>query len=376
MTMETCKDREKNRNNLYIPSIDAKDLCIAMAASGSYTIMRNKGRSRKAKVKRCDFDLKRFINSFDYSLDLIELRKVAKRIYSGTGEYLSFRYGGGKGKKGKGKEFSSRIINVTFKYSVKEFNHLYGGLYVRFGFDFPNDQSERSFIADEKTGKLLAFYADRAMLSSPPNRVRSALPRYVTIEHDEIDGCYYFRVRNPASIPTVYGRAELRQMLYSDGFTCDGIKYCRFKRSSGSARVGKCLFIDERLYEPMHQSEKCGLSYERGDSIDLAAIEAYISLTSSSIIDTIAIAPENILLVEDYEMVFKEEAVCTDADDNNHLVTEQRLMTIKNSIWDGQSLIDSSLMSGRYQDKGCILLRNKFFKSCCFNTNIQLYFKD
>lgn len=45
--------------------------------------------------------------------------------------------------------------------------------------------------------------------------------------------------------------------------------------------------------------------------------------------------------------------------------------TIKNNIWDGQSLLDTSLFD---DEKGIMLLRNSFFKSCGFNTNIQKWF--
>ena len=31
---------------------------------------------------------------------------------------------------------------------------------------------------------------------------------------------------------------------------------------------------------------------------------------------------------------------------------------------------------GEYQEYGMILLRNRFFKSACFNTNIQKFFED
>ncbi|MGL5689349.1 MAG: hypothetical protein ACRDD8_00905, partial [Bacteroidales bacterium] len=37
---------------------------------------------------------------------------------------------------------------------------------------------------------------------------------------------------------------------------------------------------------------------------------------------------------------------------------------------------DSSLFIGKYFGKGMLLLRNRFFKSCCFNANIQEFFKD
>ena len=58
------------------------------------------------------------------------------------------------------------------------------------------------------------------------------------------------------------------------------------KRSTGSARVGKCLFIREDLYEPILKFSSGGLKYNYGDPIDLAAYEGYIALPSSSIIAT------------------------------------------------------------------------------------------
>ena len=106
------------------------------------------------------------------------------------------------------------------------------------------------------------------------------------------------------SMKVVFTAAQLRSRLYHDGFVCDGIRFRRFKRSAGSGRVGKCLFIDERLYRQMHKWEMCGIKVKKGQDIDLAALEPYIALTLSSIIDTIQIHPENILVVKDYKSVF------------------------------------------------------------------------
>lgn len=177
------------------------------------------------------------------------------------------------------------------------------------------------------------------------------------------------------TIKTVKSAKWLREWCYENGFICNGIHYCRFKRSSGSARVGKCLFIDKRLYPDMHKSEQCGLDIKKGDELDIAAFEAYISLPTSSIIDTLEIRPENILVINDWTSVFHDNAVCTDLCEDGWLKTEEKEMKISNSIWDGQSLIDFSLM-GKYLSKGMLLLRNKFFKSCCFNANIQKFFED
>lgn len=339
-----------NRNNLYIPSIDAKDLCIARNLKNGYTLRRKDGK----------YNLKKFVNSFDYSLDLIELRDVAKEVYAGKHDTLSFVV--------DDKEYSWKIINVTFKYSVKEFNRIGTGTYIRFGYYVEESDFTDNYVV--RDGQLIAIKLDTPCFS---NGAVSLLPSYFGCEYDEVNDTYSYALTK--SIPTVYSKTDLRKSLYGEGFVCDKIKFCRFKRSSGSARVGKCLFIDQRLYPSMHESEKCGLTYKIGDPIDLAALESYISLTSSSIIDTIEIRPENILVIPDWESEFYEDAVCTELNEKNQYVTVQRNMKICNSIWDGQGLIDKSLM-GKYRKKGCLLLRNKFFKSCCFNTNIQKFFRN
>ena len=83
---------------------------------------------------------------------------------------------------------------------------------------------------------------------------------------------------------------------------------------------------------------------------------------------------DNILVIDDFESEFDDEVVAVEIE-NNHLVSNRKRVKVSNSIWDGQSLMDKSLF-GEYEDKGMLLLRNRFFKSCCFNTNIQQWFAD
>lgn len=346
------------RNNLYIPSIDAKDLYLA----NNY--IKNVPYGYKLTKKDGTYNFRKYINSFDYSLDLIELREVAKSIY-GKKDSLSFI--------SKGKEYSSKVINVTFKYAVKEFNKTAKNTYVKNGYNLRDYDLSNGYAIDiDEDGFeiLVAIKTDEPFYNSINTTL---LPSFFSCEYDENDMTYKYKLIG--SIKTVKTSKELREWCYENGFICNGINYCRFKRSSGSARVGKCLFIDRRLYPDMHKSEQCGLDVNDGDELDIAAFEAYISLPTSSIIDTIDIKPENFLVVDDWDSVFYEDAVCTDLGDDGWLKTEERNMKISNSIWDGQSLIDKSLM-GNYSSKGMVLLRNKFFKSCCFNTNIQQFFKD
>jgi hypothetical protein len=169
-----------------------------------------------------------------------------------------------------------------------------------------------------------------------------------------------------------YGKKEIKDKIYQEGFDMDGIHYVRWIRSGSTARVGNCLFINEKLLKPMNNFTDCGIDTDK--PLNLASFEAYRALPLSSKIDDIEIRPENILLIKDIESTFTEKVMYT-GEENKKLFTKEKELDITNKIHDGQSLIDKSLM-GKYQNKGMLLLRHMFFKSCCFNTNIQQWFKD
>lgn len=330
---------------MYIPSLDGKDIFI----SNNYRDGTPNGYNLKRK--NGTYNLSKFINTLNYSLDLIKLREVYQRVYNARN--FSWRE--------KNKNYSFRVINVTFKYSNKEFNKLRPDTYVKYGFSVVDEEFNDCVCV--RGGELVGIIVNNPVSTPLPQPV---LGKYFYYE----DGVY----KAKKNIKTIHSVADIRRELYTHGFTCNGIEYVRFKRSSGSSRVGKCLFIDKRLYPQMHKWEMCGVEVKKGQSIDLASLEPYIALTLSSIIDTITIKPENILVIDDYESVFKDNVVATRLVDDI-LVTKPEVAEISNSIWDGQSLMDKSLF-GEYEDKGMLLLRARFFKSCCFNTNIQEWFKD
>lgn len=164
---------------------------------------------------------------------------------------------------------------------------------------------------------------------------------------------------------------DLRAHFYENGFYLDGIHYVRYKRSAGSSREGKCLFIDERLYKAMDKWSSCGLKAQT----DLASWESYKALSLSSIKGTVDIPLDGILFVPDYKSIFTEEVISVELKDSK-LVAEQKQTEITNDIWDGESLLDDSVFESGYADKHMLLLRNKFFKSCAFRTKLQKWIKD
>lgn len=328
-----------------IPSIDAKDLYISNhliePASKGYSLI----------LKDGTVNMRKFVNALDFSLDLIKLREVYTKVH--RNRYFSFM--------SDDYEFSTKVINVTFKFSVKEFNMIGNNILVRNGYRLDSAELLRDNLYI-KDGILVAVRVNE--------KVEKPVGTLLLGENFVYEnGCY--KVNKIQTLKTV---SELRKELYTNGFFCDGVRYVRFKRSGGSSRVGKCLFIDEKLYPAMHKYEMCKIKVKQGEQVDLAALEAYIALTLSSIIDTIEIDPKSILIIDDYDSVFQDDVVVTKNVDGR-LVTGEETTTISNSIWDGQSLIDVSIM-GEYAQYGMVLLRNHFFKSCAFNTNIQQFFKD
>lgn len=328
-----------------IMSLEAKDIFAAMHQVGKedceYGIRSSDG----------SINLRKFSNAFDWSLDAIKLAEVyAKKVRRQDFAFKVGRY-----------LYTKNVICVTFRYAYKEFNMVGKNTYVRDGYTY----RDCTFVdgVDVRDGKLIAIQTNI--------EVQEPVSQEILGDNFKFSDGYYEQVGN---IKTLMDKAELRNYLYQNGFKCDGVEYVRYKRSSGSSRVGKCLFVNKLLADEMAAWDKCGLNIEEGQQLDLASWEAYIALPISSIIDTIHIPLESILVIDDYESTFQEEVVSVEIE-NNHLVSARKKVDVTNSIWDGQSIMDKSLF-GEYEDKGMLLLRNRFFKSCCFNANIQQWFAD
>lgn len=298
-----------------------------------------------------EISLSKFKNTLDWSLDTIKLQEEYCKAARKKNFYFVIDR----------KKYTLVVINVNFSYSYKEFNQQGKNTFVRAGYDLRDCVfTDGVCVLD---GQLVAIQTN-IEITTPID------PELLGDYFVYSDGCY----EQKGSIPVLMNKSELRRYLYEYGFYCDGIHYVRYKRSSGSARVGKCLFVNEIVAKRMERWDKCGLSVKDGDPIDLAAWEAYISLPMSSIIDTMQIPKESILVVDDAESIFTERVVAV-RDEKGRLVAAEEEHEIRNTIWDGESLMDIS-MFGKYSDKGMLLLRNRFFKTCAFNTNIQQWFAD
>ena len=330
-------------NSVYILGVEAKDLYNA---------------NHLVEAKECGYETlntKNYLNALDYSLDLIKLREIYEKVYRNK----KFSFTDGR------KEYTKTAVVVKFNYAYKEYNRAIKDVFIKAGYTYRNikDKFVDGVCFDEQGG-LIGIEINKKV----DDCTDKELPKYFKYD---INTKTYILAKEPNVLKT---KAELRQDLYKNGFVCNGIHYVRDKRSSGSSRVGKCIFVDQKLYKHILKWEMCGLSVKDGDEIDLAAYESYIALPSSSCIDTLELKPENFLVIDDYESVFKDKVIAVEYKDGQ-LVSSDQEREIRNSIFDGESIMDESMFSG-YPTRSMLLLRNRFFKSACFKGKIQKWFSD
>ncbi|MBR3438309.1 MAG: hypothetical protein IKH13_02250, partial [Clostridia bacterium] len=205
-----------------------------------------------------------------------------------------------------------------------------------------------------------------------------------SFEFDNANKYYTFKSAN-----TIMSTSDLRNHLYDNGFTMlnakgNPVEYVRYKRSAGMSRVGKCYFIRKEMYKKMMawsdfcpggskidaELKKFGLTLLS----DPVAHEAYTALTLSTIEDAVNIPLDSILFMKDIKGYTYPQAVNVKSE-NGNVSAGYEEVEISSVIWDGEALLDESVFeqAGR-SNKGMMLLRNRYFKSCAFNTKLQEWF--
>ncbi|WP_243285034.1 hypothetical protein [Enterocloster bolteae] len=185
-----------------------------------------------------------------------------------------------------------------------------------------------------------------------------------------------------------YSKDDIRRIFYNDGVTVEyisrkkngdivkteHINYKMLYRSTGKAKKGSCMFICDRLYKKAIKFLYMGIKIPKNNA-PIVEISAYTPLISSAIVGKIKINPKNILILKDVDRTFKTNVISVETDENRHCVAKYlEDYTLKNTLFDGQALIDSSIFPE--WGNGYILLRHHFCKMAAFNTNIQKFFKD
>ncbi|MGD7051438.1 hypothetical protein [Sutcliffiella horikoshii] len=324
----------------YIPSIEAEEI-YDMSVRGLENIMKYE-----------------YSGQIPYSLELIKLRSYSRLF--GEKEIT---------KNNKIKYLSDALINIRFKNKVKNGQEITSN--VR-GYDNLMTRLRNQFRATNKAKrenlKLIQSLKNKREIEKVKKQV-SYLENKARLILEHINKAI---VNKDNEIYKSKKAPELRKYLYVNPFTFKGREYVFYKRTASKSRQSNTLFILKELHEKMKEWSHMGL--DLSGKIDVGSLLAYESLVSSSIESTIEIDTKKILIIDDKFSVFKRPAIEVGSE---LTATPNKESKIENNIWDGQGLVDISLMESIGKgDKGMILTRQHFWKSCLFNTNIQQFLRD
>lgn len=195
-------------------------------------------------------------------------------------------------------------------------------------------------------------------------------------------------------------RDEIREHFYENGVDVtykrkrrDGtikeetIHYEMLFRTSAKAKLGQVMFINSKLYDIAYDWLTIGLGNKMNhNNAKIVEMSAYAPLTTSTIVGTIHIPVENILILKDQDSFFETMTKVVKAeeylDKNNKVqkkcIVEEEKRKVKNTIWDGMALIeaDQTYLDLPSYINGMALLRNHLFKACAFKGYLQKFFKN
>ncbi len=303
-----------------------------------------------ANNKRGDYLTGKYVGKVPYSLQLIKLESI-----NGFNKFAS--------KLNPNKYLTNDLINVSFEYDVDSAVKVIKRTEERI-------EKYKTEIEKATTDKEIKELTDKL------NEANEYLNKVKQVKDNE-----EWKSMNVE---------ELRELLYQEGFYIDyekgdkiqRIEYVQFSRSSSKSRKGEVLFIKKTLYNQMTSWQRMGLKFKKDETLDLVSLRAYESLIGSAIDGLININVDNILLVEDVKSTFEEKVNLVHVTGGSNRkkkldVKEVEKYKITNDIFDGESLLDVSVINASdYRDKSFVLLRNHFFKSAAFITDIQLFLKD
>lgn len=274
-----------------------------------------------------------------------------------------------------------------------------------------NDESTRDIICLDFQFGLRSYQEEKTHLKEMRKKAEKEQDEEKKKEKLQLIEELNIKVDSKKDLFKKLSKADIRTILYENGADItythidkktgevvveETIHYKMLYRNPSKAKQGSSIWIREELYDIAYEWLTMGIGKKLPlHGADIVGISAYAPLTTSSIEGAVKIPVEDVLIVEDQDSYFRTIADIVRAEDYDvyeqvydeekkkkipKLVTKKKCVVhreetdVKNTLWDGQSLIESSVMPEWCN--GMALLRNHFFKACAFRTNIQLFFKD
>ena len=282
-------------------------------------------------------------------------------------------------------------------------NSLFSEFLKRNGLNVYRRKQDQEFSKDESTRDIVCLDFDFGSRSYDEEfkRLTKLLDGDLSEDSRERIENAIKKVESRKELYSEKKRGEIRDLFYNEGVDItyktknkDGslkkqqtIHYEMLFRTSAKAKLGQVIFINSKLYKKAYDWLTIGLGNKmQKDNAKIVEMSAYAPLTTSTIVGTIHIPVEDILILKDQDSFFETIADVVRAEeytDNNgntkkKCVVSREKTRVKNTIWDGMGLIECDDQYLKLPDyiNGMALMRNHLFKVCCVKTKIQKFFQD
>lgn len=282
-------------------------------------------------------------------------------------------------------------------------NSLFSYFLKKNGLNVYRKKQDAEFSKDESTRDVVCLDFDFGSRSYDTEfkRLSKMLQGDITDESKEKISNILKRVESKKDLYSEKKREEIRDLFYNEGVDItyitknkDGtikkqqtIHYEMLFRTPAKAKLGQVIFINSKLYKKAYEWLTIGLGKKmKKDKAKIVEMSAYAPLTTSTIVGTIHIPVEDILILKDQDSFFKTVADVVRAEeyiDKGDKVKKKCIVSredteVKNTIWDGMGILECDPYYLRLPDyiNGMALMRNHLFKVCCVKGYIQKFFKD
>lgn len=282
-------------------------------------------------------------------------------------------------------------------------NSLFSEFLKRNGLNVYRKKQDQEFSKDESTRDIVCLDFDFGSRSYDEEfkRLTKLLDGDLSEESRERIENAIKKVESRKELYSEKKRGEIRDLFYNEGVDItyntknkDGslkkqqtIHYEMLFRTSAKAKLGQVIFINSKLYKKAYDWLTIGLGNKmQHDNAKIVEMSAYAPLTTSTIIGTIHIPVEDILILKDQDSFFEtladvvraEEYIDDNGNTKKKCVVSREKTKVKNTLWDGMGLIECDPEYLKLPDyiNGMTLMRNHLFKVCCVKTKIQKFFQD
>ena len=282
-------------------------------------------------------------------------------------------------------------------------NSLFSEFLKKNGLNVYRKKQDVEFSKDESTRDIVCLDFDFGSRSYDDEfkRLTKLLDTDISDEAKERIEAAIEKVESRKDLYSEKKRGEIRNLFYNEGVDItyntknkDGslkkqqtIHYEMLFRTSAKAKLGQVIFINSKLYKKAYDWLTIGLGNKmKKNNAKIVEMSAYAPLTTSTIVGTIHVPVEDILILKDQNSFFETIADIVRAEDytdNNDNIKKKCVVSrektqVKNTVWDGMGLIecDSQYLNLPDYINGMALMRNHLFKVCCVKTKIQKFFKD